>query len=72
LIPDFVLYAIFERIKKLYFSLNGFRKMVALRGNRTPGGSSSQNSDGNDPGYHYPINACKVCDRRLYVVRGIQ
>ena len=31
-------------------------KRYALRGNRTPGGSS-QYSNGNDPGYHYPINA---------------
>ena len=30
-------------------------KNDALRENRTPGGSRSAN--GNDPGYHYPINA---------------
>ena len=30
-------------------------KSTALRGNRTPGGSKHRN--GNDPGYHYPINA---------------
>ncbi|KAF8154237.1 hypothetical protein B0H34DRAFT_82452 [Crassisporium funariophilum] len=31
--------------------------MNALRENRTPGGSKR---NGNDPGYHYPINACYV------------
>ena len=30
-------------------------KSIALRGNRTPGGSKHRS--GNDPGYHYPINA---------------
>ncbi|GLB44945.1 putative carbohydrate esterase family 4 protein [Lyophyllum shimeji] len=38
------------------------RNRIALRGNRTPGGSISTIqgycSYGNDPGYHYPINAC--------------
>ncbi len=31
----------------------------ALRGNRTPGGSNQESlgQHGNDPGYHYPINA---------------
>ena len=37
--------------------------LYALRGNRTPGGSikilSLHISIGNDPGYHYPINALK-------------
>ena len=33
-----------------------FTPRSALRGNRTPGGSSSS-ANGNDPGYHYPINA---------------
>ena len=39
------------------------RSYNALRGNRTPGGSSSHpaNEYGNDPGYHYPINATDVC-----------
>ena len=32
------------------------KNQSALRGNRTPGGSSPC-SNGNDPGYHYPINA---------------
>jgi len=39
------------------------QKHYALRGNRTPGGSNQYtDTDGNDPGYHYPINACKMCD----------
>ena len=38
-------------------------KLNALRGNRTPGGSS-QYSNGNDPGYHYPINALGMGPKR--------
>ena len=35
--------------------------MNALRGNRTPGGSNTRlPAHGNDPGYHYPINALDV------------
>ena len=33
----------------------GMEKDIALRGNRTPGGSKYV--VGNDPGYYYPINA---------------
>ena len=45
--------------------MNGVRdkinkgKTIALRGNRTPGGSKLP--IGNDPGYHYPINALYNC-----------
>ncbi|KAK7018791.1 hypothetical protein VNI00_018221 [Paramarasmius palmivorus] len=39
----------------------GRSSLSALRGNRTPGGSSLSTrvaqTNGNDPGYHYPINA---------------
>jgi len=38
----------------------------ALGGNRTPGGSNLKGSMyGNDPGYHYPINAITVTVKRL-------
>ena len=41
-----------ETQQKIYYTA-----AHALRGNRTPGGSSFSSSNGNDPGYHYPINA---------------